>query len=396
MDNRNKEPNKSILNTKIFYILIGLAILLALAIYILNNKCNLKIDNNLTGYIGLIAAPPTAYLWIIKERKKELELVNKEEDQYLMKVAELNRVQNEAINQFYDEKKMLAGAIAINSSIDEWTNLSHTYKEHQKEIFIKVEQLSSVLFFKYSLEENNSGQITEIIKEVIEKIIYFQDETKLMFDWSKYKFKNLGFGTNMDEYPGLGLKYANTFINSELLKATLLESEFTSLNLTKMTSSKSYFDKSYFTNANLEESKFIDSSFREAYFNSANLQKANLHDSKFFGAKFERADLRGAVLKGASFKQAKLKGADLRGADLTKTDFTGADLTGAKLSGAIISGTYFENADITGIDLLGSELKDADFPYVRIHGVEWNTSIKQKILDGHLQEIFKFTNSSFD
>jgi len=388
MDNRNKEPNNSNLNTNIFYLLIGLTILLALAIYIFNNKCNLNIDNNLTGYVGLIAAPPTAYLWIIKERKKELELVNKEEDQYLMKVAELNRVQNEAINQFYDEKKMLAGAIAINSSIDEWTNLSHTYREHEKEIFIKVEQLASVLFFKYSLEEKNFEQMTGIIKEVIEKIIYIQDETNLMFDWSKYKFKHLGFGTNMEEYPGLGLKYANTFIGSELLKAIFLESEFTSLNLTKMTSSKSYFDKSFFTKANLEESKFIDSSFTEAFFTEAVLIKANLLDSNFFKADFERADLRGAILKGAIFKRANLKGADLRGADLTETDFTSADLTGAKLSGAIISKTYFEGANITGIDLEGSELKNANLHYAIISGVEWNDSVKEKILNGNLQDFF--------
>ena len=368
MNNRNKESDKSIVSTYIFCSLIGISFFIALGIYTLNNLWDLGIDNDLTGYVGLIAATPTAYLWIIRERKKELELENKEEDQYLMKVAELNRVQNEAINQFYDEKKMLAGAIAINSSIDEWKNISNTYREHRNEIFIKIEQLASVLFFKYTIEEKNSRQMTGIIKEVIEKIINIQNETKLMFDWSKYKFEILGFGTNMDEYPGLGLKYANTFIGSELLRATFLECEFTSLNLTKMTSSKSYFDKSYFTNANLEESKFIDSSFIEAFFTNAVLIKANLFDSNFFKADFERADLRGA--------------------DLTKTDFTSANLTGAKMTGAIISGTYFENADITGIDLLGSELKNADFPYARIHGVEWNNSIKQKILDGHLREIY--------
>lgn len=102
-----------------------------------------------------------------------------------------------------------------------------------------------------------------------------------MFDWSRYKFKDLGFGTNINEYPGLGLKYANSFIGSELLEVTFLESEFTSLNLNNMTSSKSNFYKSIFVNANLEESKFIDSSFKEASFNSANLQNANLHDSDF-------------------------------------------------------------------------------------------------------------------
>lgn len=388
MDNRNKEPNKSIVNTKTFYFLIGVSILIALLIYAFNILWNLGIENNLTGYIGMIAALPTAYLWIVRERKKEIELANKEEDQYLIKVSELNKVQSEAINQFYDEKKNLAGAFAIYSLLEEWVILSSRYREHQKEIFTKLEQLSLILFSKYNLDEKSSPELRGIIQEAIAKLIYFQYETSMLFDWSKYKFNQITFGVNINEYPGLGLKYANTFIGSELLRATFLESEFTSLNLTKMTSSKSYFDKSYFTNANLEESKFIDSSFKEAFFTHTVMIKANLLDSDFFKADFERADLRGAILKGAIFKRANLKDADLRGADLTETDFTSADLTGAKLSGAIISGTYFENADITGIDLLGSELKDADFPFVRIHGVGWNNSIKQKILDGHLQEFF--------
>lgn len=383
MNYRNKESNKSIVNEKMFCFLIVISCIFALGLYVFNSICDLGIDNNLSGYIGLIAAPPTAYLWIIRERKKELELANKEEGQYLMKVSELNRAQSEAIEQFYDEKKMLAGAIALYSSLEEWINLSDKYKEHQKEIFIKLEQLASVLFYKYNSEETNSNQLTEIIKEVIVKLIYVQYETKIMFDWSRYKFKDLGFGTNINEYPGLGLKYANSFIGSELLEVTFLESEFTSLNLNNMTSSKSNFYKSIFVNANLEESKFIDSSFKEASFNSANLQNANLHDSDFFGAHFEGANLKGANLKGANFKRANLRGADLRGTDLTTTDFDNADLTGAK-----ISGTYFIGADITGIDLEGSEFKNADFPYARIHGIEWEDSVRKEILDGHLQDLF--------
>ncbi|MFK4782235.1 pentapeptide repeat-containing protein [Lactococcus petauri] len=343
----------------------------------------------MTGYVGLIAAPATAYLWIVRERKKEKELENKREDQYQVKVSELNTVQIEAINQFYDKEKYLAGAFALSGLIDEWIYLSKIYQNHQRANFIKIEQISSILFTRHDEVKEMPHQFKILEKEIIVKLIKLQQETGQMFDWSKYTFVSFSFGSNINEFPGLELPYKNSFVGAKLLRATFTHTDFTMLNLMGISSNKSYFSNSYFNGTNLNNSEFIETDFREGYLPSAKFKDAVLHDSDFFKADLSNADLRNADLTDVRFNRANLENADLRGTILKNTDFTSANLKGAMLEGATIDNTFFKGAEISGIDLTGKEFKNADFPYVRINGNVCSTDEKDLILEGHLQTLFK-------
>lgn len=365
------------------------AIVVTVGIYILNREYKLGIDSTMTGYVGLIAAPATAYLWIVRERKKEKELENKREDQYQVKVSELNTVQIEAINQFYDKEKYLAGAFALSGLIDEWIYLTDIYKTHKRANFIKIEQIASILFTRHNEFEKMPHQFRILETEIIVKLVKLQKETGQLFDWSKYDFHLFTFGSNVNEFPGLELPYKNDFIDAKLLRATFSQTDFTMLNLMGISSNKSNFNKSYFNGTNLNNSEFIETDFIEAYLPDAKFKDAVLHDSNFFKANLSNADLRNADLTDVKFKSANLENADLRGAILKNTDFTSAKLKGAMLQGATIDNTFFEGAEISGIDLTGKEFVNADFPYVRINGNVCSTDEKDLILEGHLQTLFR-------
>lgn len=381
-----KDSSKVKLKWFISWIII--AILVSVGIYILNRKYNLGIDSTMTGYVGLIAAPATAYLWIVRERKKEKELENKREDQYQVKVSELNTVQIEAINQFYDKEKYLAGAFALSGLIDEWIYLSEIYQNHQRTNFIKIEQISSILFTRHDEIKEMPHQFKILEKEIIVKLIKLQKETGQMFDWSKYTFDSFSFGSNINEFPGLELPYKNSFVDAKLLRATFTHTDFTRLNLMGISSNKSYFSNSYFNGTNLNNSEFIETDFREGYLPSAKFKDAVLHDSDFFMADLSNSDLRNADLTDVGFKRAVLKNADLRGAVLKGTDFTSANLKGARLEGAIIDGAYFNNADITNIDLNGQEFNKSEIYGLKINNEEIDDETKADILSGHLQKYF--------
>ncbi|WP_270323223.1 hypothetical protein [Lactococcus petauri] len=210
-----------------FFTFIFLGLLLSVVAYCINKFAKLGIENSLTGYMGIIASPPTAYLWFIRERKKERELKNadidqenKKENQYQIKVSELNKVQIEAVNQFYDEEKYLAGAFALSGLIDEWIYLTDIYKTHKRANFIKIEQIASILFTRYDEFEKMPHQFRILETEIIVKLVKLQKETGQLFDWSKYDFHLFTFGSNVNEFPGLELPYKNDFIDAKLLRVT--------------------------------------------------------------------------------------------------------------------------------------------------------------------------------
>ena len=70
--------NKETLNIAHFLFLVVISLFLAIVFFYLNALLNLNIENTMTGYIALLGSMPTIYLWIIKERKKEVELENKQ------------------------------------------------------------------------------------------------------------------------------------------------------------------------------------------------------------------------------------------------------------------------------------------------------------------------------
>lgn len=67
----------------------------------------------MTAYLAIIGSIPTVYLWIVKERKKEEELKNKQQEINQIKTSELNKVYVDAVNQFFDDKTFIAGAYAL-------------------------------------------------------------------------------------------------------------------------------------------------------------------------------------------------------------------------------------------------------------------------------------------
>lgn len=382
--------DSSKINVWYFILWIIIAIGVSVGIYYFNRTYHLGIDSTMTGYVGLIAAPSTAYLWIVRERKKEKELENKREDQYQERISELNKVYVEGVNQLYDENKQLAGAFTLVSLIDEWYYLSKIYLNHTNDINIKIEQIVSVLFSRYEqIFTDEPSLFNELIKDVIVKVVKSQRDTQLELDWSKFTFNNLSFGLNENEYPGIEMKYKNSFEEANLFRSRFIESDFSSLNLQKMTANKAVFGKSFFNNSDLNKSTFIESQFRESYFMGASLIGATLHDSTFLSANLSKAKLINADLTEASFKFADLSGADLRRATLRKTDFTGASLRGAKLDGAIIEGTYFNGADISNIDLSGEEFQKAEIYGLSINGKAIDADTEANILSGNLQEVFK-------
>lgn len=376
---------------KVWYFILWIifAVGVSVGIYYLNSRYHLGIDSTMTGYVGLIAAPATAYLWIVRERKKEEELGNKREDQYQVKVSELNKVQIEAVNQFYDGKKYLAGAFALSGLIDEWMYLSNIYKNHKRENFKKAEQIASILFTRYDENEKSSHQFKEIEVKIIVDLVKSQKEPEQIVEWSKYKFDSLTFGSNVNEFPGLELPYKNDFVNAILLRATFTHTDFTLLNLNGISSNQSNFDKSGFINTKLNDSEFIETHFKEALLQNSEFKNAVLHDSDFFMANLSNADLRNADLTDVKFGRANLENADLRGAILKGTDFTSAKLKGAKLKGAIIDGAYFNNADITDIDLSGQEFIKSEIYGLKIYNKEIDFENKLDILSGNLQKYFK-------
>ncbi len=58
----------------------------------------------MTAYLAIIGSLPTVYLWIVKERKKEEELKNKQQEINQIKVSELNKVYVDAVINFITKK----------------------------------------------------------------------------------------------------------------------------------------------------------------------------------------------------------------------------------------------------------------------------------------------------
>jgi hypothetical protein len=133
--------NKETLNITHFLFFVVISLFLAIVFFYLNRLLNLNIENTMTGYIAILGSMPTIYLWIIKERKKEVELENKQKELYQYKISELNKVYVDAINQIYKEESFLAGVYSLYNVILDWIGLYNISKTNKKEINIKVEQL---------------------------------------------------------------------------------------------------------------------------------------------------------------------------------------------------------------------------------------------------------------
>ena len=328
----------SILNGYLLLIIIFCSILLSIAIFKLNDWMSLKLDNTMTGYIAIIGSLPTVYLWIVKERKKEEELKNKQQEINQIKVSELNKVYVDAVNQFYNEKTFIAGAYALLALVDDWINMSKEYDEKAKDYYPRVSQISSILFAKQK-ENCKNDLFNSIILELFNKIVQLEKNiNNFSFNWSKVSLKNLKI-SNFD------------FKNSQLNGIKIVDSEFIDVKMTNISFANAILTNNDFsfedlTDANLRGTNLSNSIFIGSDLESANLSSAKLIQADLGHAELSAADLSAADLSAADLSFAVLNGANLINADLSYANFEGAELNNAILSHATLNQAKFKDADI--------------------------------------------------
>ncbi|WP_058207016.1 pentapeptide repeat-containing protein, partial [Lactococcus lactis] len=277
----------STLNGYLLLIIILCSIVLSILIYKSNDWLSLKLDNTMTGYIAIVGSLPTVYLWVVRERKKEEDLKNKQQEINQIKVSELNKVYVDAVNQFYNEKTFIAGAYALLALIDDWINMSKDYKEKAKDYYPKVSQISSIIF---SEQNNNLNNVLyhNIIIELFKKITKLdQEDAGFYYDWSRVSLKEISLTLH-------DLRNTN-LAGIELIYSSIIFSELNNTNISFATLTKIELTESNLSGANL-----ICSDLSEAKLNSSNLKKADLSY--------------------ANFSFANLTGANLTNADLTSAD----------------------------------------------------------------------------
>ncbi|PPA67857.1 hypothetical protein C3952_04030 [Lactococcus lactis] len=299
----------STLNGYLLLIIIFCSIVLSIFIYKSNDWLSLKLDNTMTGYIAIIGSLPTVYLWIVKERKKEEELKNKQQEINQIKVSELNKVYVDAVNQFFDDKTFIAGAYALLALVDDWINMSREYDEKAKAYYPRVSQISSVIFSAQK-DRCDNELFNSIIIELFKKIIILEkNRDGFSFNWSKVSLKKLhlsNFDLSSTNLAGIEI------VDSEIINVRMSNTNFKGAILTN----------NDFTFENLSHADLSDTDLSESTFIGSNLNSVNLSG----------ACLISAVLNHANLKGAKLSHADLSGADLSGVDLSTANLSGAKLT----------------------------------------------------------------
>ncbi|KST81533.1 hypothetical protein LK231_0138 [Lactococcus lactis subsp. lactis] len=306
----------STLNGYLLLIIIFCSIVLSIFIYKSNDWLSLKLDNTMTGYIAIIGSLPTVYLWIVRERKKEVDLKNKQQEINQIKVSELNKVYVDAVNQFFDDRTFIAGAYALLALVDDWINMSREYEEKAKDYYPRVSQISSILFSEQKKNYNND-LFNSIIVELFNKIVQLEkNNNNFSFNWSKVSLKNLK------------LSFLD-FSNSQLNGIEIVDSEFINVKMTNI----------YMENATLTNNNFMFE-----YLDHANLRGTDFSNSIFVGSNLNKTDL----------SSAKLIEADLSHATLTHAILNSVDLRGAKLINADLSHAILANAKLNDVDLRGA------------------------------------------
>lgn len=293
----------STLHVYLLIIFILCSVILSIIIFQLNKKLSLKLDNTMTAYLAIIGSLPTVYLWIVKERKKEEELKNKQQEINQIKVSELNKVYVDAVNQFYNEKTFIAGAYALLALVDDWINMSREYDEKAKDYFPRVSQISSVIFSAQKNKCDNELFNSIIIELVLKITMLEKNNNNFSFNWSKVSLKKLTI-SHCD------LSYAR------LVGVEIVDSEFIGVNMNKIN----------FKNATLTNNDFT---FENLSY--ANLRNTNLSNSKFVGSFLDNADLSAADLQNADLFKAILTDANIKGANFSNANLDSAELTGVKM-----------------------------------------------------------------
>lgn len=317
--------NKETLNIAHFLFLVVISLFLAIVFFYLNALLNLNIENTMTGYIALLGSMPTIYLWIIKERKKEVELENKQEELYQSKISELNKVYVDAINQIYKEDSFLAGVYSLYGVILDWIGLYKSSKTNGQEINIKVEQLSGILYSFNSIDYNKNQLYTNLISELTYTLFDLQQKG-WQFHWNLFDLNNI-YIQNID-LSGLnlrGIKLNNANLKNANLKNTIL-------------------NKANLTKAILSGADLTNATLNGAILNKANLSKSKLNNAELHNVKLNGAILIRADLSNTNLTNAKISNANLDRALLKNSNLSKANLTNTPLNKAIIKDTILTNA----------------------------------------------------
>lgn len=209
---REETVRDNILISKVLLQLIYASISLAIGIYCLNHAMKLGFEQNLTAYIAIIGGIPTIYLWIIRERKKEqdlknkdIELNNKKIELNQIKIAELNKIYVDAINQFYSKEQFLAGAYALSGLIEDWMQLETFSSSDFINNTTKIEQISSIIFSKFQSKKHNI-LFSRLVSRIVQKLIYFSlkrnnwDE-RMEIPWQQYNLSGIDLSNmNLSNY----------------------------------------------------------------------------------------------------------------------------------------------------------------------------------------------------
>lgn len=321
--------NKETLNITHFLFFIAISLFLAIIFFYVNTVLNLNIENTMTGYIAILGSIPTIYLWIIKERKKEVELENKRKELYQYKISELNKVYVDAINQIYKEESFLAGAYSLYGLISDWISLYNISKTNEKEINTKIEQLSGILYSFNTIDYNKNPLYTNLISELTYTLFDLQ-KNGWQFHWRFFDLNHIYIpNIDLSDLNLRGIKLDNANLKNANLKNTIL-------------------NKANLTGAILSCADLTNVTLSGAILNKTNLTKtklnnADLHNIKLNGATLIRANLSNTNLTNAKLNNANLDRAILKNSNLAKADLTNTSLNKTIIEDSILTDTILKN-----------------------------------------------------
>lgn len=402
-------------SSNVFIGTIFVSIALAILIYFIIDRFELHLENNVTATFAIIASVPTAYLWIVKERKKERELENKKIDLeyknlqialhkkeiYQSKVNELNKVYVDAVNQFYGDETFLAGAFALNSLISSWKTL--TSEKYEKDLFIKskVTQIISIIFSRFQEKKKNSSYHSLVVQLIVNN----SSGTKsVISDWSLYVLSSIDLSKR--NFENISFAKAN-FNGCNLSSSNLKNSDLSHANLSSANLSNAILSNAdlYYTNlsnskligAKLVGSALIGAKLKAAKLTNADLSTAFLNNADLRYSKMEFSNLTGANLLGANLEFANLFSAELGTADLSRCTLKGIDLRFTDLRNVVFSKIvgmsnedleFLEETDLSGANLSRSDLRGVNLTFVklenaRLEGADLRGAyLEESFLDG--------------
>lgn len=290
-----------------------------------------EMETSLTAYVAVLGAVPTAYLWIVKEKKKEKELYNKErelqskdEELFQKRVAELNKVYVDAVNQFYDEKQFLAGLFALYGILGDWLNILEENPSRKNDISIKVEQISSIIFsantkmFKQKNSEvgkayySLAGDVTAVLA------IKSRDDKINEFSWDKYNIRNVIIKSGWDLH------------DVEFIKADLSDAKMIGCNLEGAIFQNSMMGATDFTGSNLSNAKIRNCIVAGTIFSKSHLDNSTIANQTLTYAKFELATLEETTLSNVNFYDCSFKDTEFIKTKISGVDFSSSDISDAQ------------------------------------------------------------------